>query len=237
MRWLCNAPARRASPLEPVDRLSSSRRKICTSLTLRTRSGNTMSRPIRTVGVWLILLSLGFDRRRWCPEPDSRRRERPPARRPFAKAGTPRRTERHSVLRRQAYQGRAHARHQETRGPRHRHPHARSAAPLSYTASSSTADQAQGQPGHAPVTVRATAISPQRTANWRSTLDKAYGPGDTIDLAIEYAGSPDHGLHFVLPDARLSRKADSRSGRRASPRTPTTGSPATTIPTTVRPAR
>lgn len=32
------------------------------------------------------------------------------------------------------------------------------------------------------------------------TLDKAYGPGDCLDLAIDYSGSPRNGLHFVLPD-------------------------------------
>ena len=45
-----------------------------------------------------------------------------------------------------------------------------------------------------------------RTASCRSTLDKAYGPGDTLDLAIEYAGSPEHGLHFVLPDPAYPEK-------------------------------
>ena len=39
------------------------------------------------------------------------------------------------------------------------------------------------------------------------TLDKAYGPGDTLDLAIEYSGSPEHGLHFVLTGPGLSREA------------------------------
>ena len=38
------------------------------------------------------------------------------------------------------------------------------------------------------------------------TLDKPYGPGDTLDLAIEYAGSPDRGLHFVLPDPAYPEK-------------------------------
>lgn len=30
-------------------------------------------------------------------------------------------------------------------------------------------------------------------------LDHPYGPGDTFDVAVEYAGSPDKGLHFILP--------------------------------------
>ena len=38
------------------------------------------------------------------------------------------------------------------------------------------------------------------------TLDKAYGPGDTLDLAIEYSGSPERGLYFVLPEAPYPEK-------------------------------
>jgi len=37
-------------------------------------------------------------------------------------------------------------------------------------------------------------------------LDKAYGPGDTIDLAIHYHGSPERGLYFVLPEAPYPEK-------------------------------
>ncbi|MGP0068383.1 MAG: M1 family aminopeptidase [Isosphaeraceae bacterium] len=38
------------------------------------------------------------------------------------------------------------------------------------------------------------------------TLDKPYGPSDTLDLSIAYAGSPEHGLHFVLPDPAYPEK-------------------------------
>ena len=38
------------------------------------------------------------------------------------------------------------------------------------------------------------------------TLDKPYGPSDTIDLAIEYSGIPEHGLHFVIPDPAYPEK-------------------------------
>jgi aminopeptidase N len=37
-------------------------------------------------------------------------------------------------------------------------------------------------------------------------LDKPYGPGDTIDLAIDYHGSPQRGLYFVLPEAPYPTK-------------------------------
>jgi aminopeptidase N len=39
------------------------------------------------------------------------------------------------------------------------------------------------------------------------TLDKAYNPRDTIDLAISYSGSPDRGLYFVLPDPAYPAKS------------------------------
>jgi aminopeptidase N len=38
------------------------------------------------------------------------------------------------------------------------------------------------------------------------TLDKPRGPGDTLDVAIEYAGSPDRGIRFILPDPAYPEK-------------------------------
>ena len=38
------------------------------------------------------------------------------------------------------------------------------------------------------------------------TLDKGYGLGDTIDLAMAYAGSPDRGLYFVIPETPYPEK-------------------------------
>jgi aminopeptidase N len=38
------------------------------------------------------------------------------------------------------------------------------------------------------------------------TLDKPRGPDDTIELAIEYAGSPDRGIRFILPDPAYPEK-------------------------------
>jgi aminopeptidase N len=37
-------------------------------------------------------------------------------------------------------------------------------------------------------------------------LEEAYGPADTIDLAIDYHGSPQRGLYFVLPEAPYPKK-------------------------------
>jgi aminopeptidase N len=37
-------------------------------------------------------------------------------------------------------------------------------------------------------------------------LDQPYGPADTIDLAIQYGGSPDRGLYFVMPEAAYPEK-------------------------------
>jgi aminopeptidase N len=38
------------------------------------------------------------------------------------------------------------------------------------------------------------------------TLDKAHGPSDTLDLAIDYSGSPTKGLQFVLADPAYPEK-------------------------------
>ena len=38
------------------------------------------------------------------------------------------------------------------------------------------------------------------------TLDRPYGPSDTIDLAIEYQGSPDRGMYFIQPDPPYNEK-------------------------------
>jgi aminopeptidase N len=38
------------------------------------------------------------------------------------------------------------------------------------------------------------------------TLDKAHGPGDELDLAIDYSGSPTRGLRFVLADPAYPEK-------------------------------
>ena len=63
------------------------------------------------------------------------------------------------------------------------------------------------------------------------TLDKAYGPGDTIELAIEYSGSPERGTATSSCPRRPTPKSGCRSGRRASRKRRATGSPATTTPT------
>ncbi len=38
------------------------------------------------------------------------------------------------------------------------------------------------------------------------TLDRPHGPDETIDLAVEYQGSPDRGLHFIQPDPPYNEK-------------------------------
>ena len=37
-------------------------------------------------------------------------------------------------------------------------------------------------------------------------LDKSYGPGDTIDVAVEYSGKPARGLYFVDPAAGYPKR-------------------------------
>ena len=51
------------------------------------------------------------------------------------------------------------------------------------------------------------ATSPPRTASCRSRSTRPTGPATPSTLAIEYAGSPDRGLYFVVPEPRLSREA------------------------------
>ena len=109
------------------------------------------------------------------------------------------------ILRRQAHQGRADPRHQEARGPRHGDPHPQPAAPLPETGRARLRAEAQGDEGdrrpqrpRAPSAVKGDKLS--------ITLDKAYGPGDTLDLAIEYSGSPERGIRFVLPDPAYPEK-------------------------------
>ena len=103
----------------------------------------------------------------------------------------------HPLLRRQAYQGRA-----RRSTPRS----AKSAASVTHTLSPlhpyltqveldcgpklkvSQGDRRHARPVPCDFTTKDDKLS--------ITLDKAYGPGDTIDLAIEYSGSPDRGLYF-----------------------------------------
>ena len=80
-------------------------------------------------------------------------------------------------------------------------------------------------------------VRDEATASLSITLDKAYGPDDTIDLAIEYSGSPDARALFRRRRQRRIPRSRCRSGPRARPRTRATGSPATTIPTSAPPAR
>jgi aminopeptidase N len=59
------------------------------------------------------------------------------------------------------------------------------------------------------VTVGTPAIScPFTTKDGKLSvsLDKPYGPGDTLDLKVAYSGSPKQGLHFVLNDPAYPEK-------------------------------
>ena len=62
-------------------------------------------------------------------------------------------------------------------------------------------------------------------------LGRASGPGETFEVAVTYAGSPEKGVRFVKPDADHPNRADPlASGPSANPRMPASGSPASTIP-------
>jgi aminopeptidase N len=55
-------------------------------------------------------------------------------------------------------------------------------------------------PGKIPCTFR------RNGDNLTIALDKPHGPDETLDLAIEYAGSPDRGIRFILPDPAYPEK-------------------------------
>ena len=64
----------------------------------------------------------------------------------------------------------------------------------------------------------------------RIDLGRARPAGRPVTVAVRYSTKPRRGVYFNVPDDGLSRTAPSRSGRRASPRTRRTGSPASTTP-------
>ena len=68
-------------------------------------------------------------------------------------------------------------------------------------------------------------------------LDRAYGPQDTLEVAIDYSAHPQGGPLLRRPRRRLSEEAAARSTRRANPTSTASGSRAGTTPTTARPPR
>ena len=163
-----------------------------------------MSKPSRCLAVWLILASglFGADAR---AQGGGRNHGTVGERRPFAKPGTPKQPERIRYIdvkhikadltldtKKQAVSGTV----THTLSPLHPY-----LDRLELDCGSKLkVTKVTAGPKAAPCTFAA------KGDTLTVTLDKAYGPGETFDLAIEYAGSPEHGLHFVMPDPAYPEK-------------------------------
>ena len=71
-----------------------------------------------------------------------------------------------------------------------------------------------------------------RERSCRSRSTSLMGPMTRSTWRSPTPATPEAGLHFVAAGPGISRASRQRSGHRARPRTTTTGSPATIIPTT-----
>ena len=130
-----------------------------------------------------------------------------PKRRPFAKAGTPRRTERIRFFDVKHIKAELtlDTKKREVRG--RGHPLAQPAAPLPHTGRARLRAQAQGHEGHRRPDRSGTCKFATKDGKLSVTLDKAYGLGDTIDLAIEYCRLARPRALFRHARGALSREA------------------------------
>jgi aminopeptidase N len=157
-----------------------------------------MSRPIRPVEVSLILAASLLGPVAWAqgPAPGGQAAN---GRRPFSKPGTPRQAERIRFFDVKHVKAALSitTKQREVRGT------------VTHTLSPLHPYLTQVELDCGPelkvtkVTVGTPAVTCPFTthdAKLAVTLDKAYGPGDTLDLTIEYFGAPTHGLQFVLTD-------------------------------------
>jgi aminopeptidase N len=164
-----------------------------------------MSKPIRITLVSLVLVSgwLGADA--WAQGRGRGRGATPAARRPFAKPGTPPKVERIRYVDVKHIKAdlTLDAKKREVRGTvTHTltplHPYLRAieldCGPKLHVSRVTVGPKAVG------------CTFATKDDGLSVTLDKPYGPGDTFDLPIEYAGSPEKGLHFVLPDPAYPEK-------------------------------
>ena len=164
-----------------------------------------MSNPFRRIrtGAWLLLACIAMI-------DDARAQARSgqpaaPSRRPFARAGTPRKPERLRFVDVQHIKAELtlDVKKREVRGTvthtvRPLHPFLK------------TVELDCGKD----LTVRGITVGPGKTPctfrrdgdALKIELDKPRGPGEAIELAIEYAGTPDRGLRFILPDPAYPEK-------------------------------
>ena len=163
-----------------------------------------MSRPIRHLGALIVTAATLLNPMAWAQNPAPGGRAAP-TRRPFAKAGTPRQSERlrHFDVKHIKAELTLDTKKREVRGA------------VTHTLSPlhPYLTKVQLDCGSALKVTKATVGD--KAATWAYSakdaklsvvLDKAYEIGETFDLAIEYAGSPAHGLQFVLKDPAYPEK-------------------------------
>jgi aminopeptidase N len=163
-----------------------------------------MSKPSRYIAVWLILASglLGADA--WA-QGGGRNRGAGGGRRPFAKPGTPKQPERirYVDVKHIKAELTLDTKTQEVRGTV-----THTLSPLHPYLNRLDLDCGSK------LKVTKVTVGPKATPctftvkgdTLSVTLDKAYEASETLDLAIAYAGSPEHGLHFVMPDPAYPEK-------------------------------
>ena len=163
-----------------------------------------MSRPIRSFGVWLILSAWVLSASAWSQSPESATGHAA-KRRPFAKAGTPRRTERIRFF------DVKHIKAELTIDTRNRE--VRGVVTHSLSPLHPYLTQVELDCGPRLKVSKVTTGDRSNPCKFATsdgklsvTLDKAYGLADTIELAIEYAGSPERGLYFVMPETPYPEK-------------------------------
>ena len=145
-----------------------------------------MSKPIRIFGVWLLFSAVGLCATATAQRSDSTTKNAP-KRRPFAKAGTPRRTERIRFF------DVKHIKAELTIDTRKRE--VRGVVTHSLSPLHPYLTHVELDCGPRLKVKRVTAGDRAGSCKFAAndgklsiTLDKAYGPGDTIELAIEYSG-------------------------------------------------
>ena len=170
-----------------------------------TRTGTTMPGPIRCFSALLAIFLLCDSARAQTPAAN------PPVavkRRPFAKPGTPRREERIRYFDVQHVKAELTlaTRQKEVRGTvTHTlsplHPFL-TKVELDCAPELKVAKVTKRAKGEGPVSCSFTTSGAKLTVS----LDKAHGPGESLDLAIDYSGSPTAGLRFVLTEPAYPEK-------------------------------
>jgi aminopeptidase N len=165
-----------------------------------------MSRLIRRLGVWVVVLGVGVSRvDAWAQATDSANRPAP-TRHPFAKPGTPQQSERIRFVDVKHIKAELalNTKKREVRGTV-----THTMSPLHPYLTQVTLDCGSK------LVVNKVSIGPKavpctftiKDSKLTVTLDHAYDAGKTFELAITYSGSPEKGLYFVMPEAPYSEKS------------------------------